>query len=329
MDNEYFSYIDIKGELFEETKNFLKNFGARRSSIMIDAIRKADCGNNHMLNAIRSFRATPCEAIKEVEIKEIEIDCSSYKISLRMYSQKSDSSAPKPILIYAHGGGWTIGDINSCADFCQNLAASQSANVVAFNYRLAPEHKSPAALDDCETVYNWVIANIDKICGDIENIYVGGDSAGGHLSLALTDRLILAKNPKPRALILFYPVTTFENRQNDSSYKEFGAGYALDACLMDAFNDAYMPDYSMRKNASPLNFTTLDSFPPTLLISSGHDILRDQDKEFADILYSKKIPLRHVCLRGATHIYVTMAGMPKCFEFALKETRAFIEKTRA
>ena len=104
---------------------------------------------------------------------------------------------------------------------------------------------------------------------------------------------------------------------------------ALDAKLMDTFNNVYIPDKNLRKEASPLNFKSLPKFPPTLILSSGCDILLNQDEEFANLLLKHNAKVRHVCVRGATHIYLTMPGMPKSFSIALQETLDFIKKTRS
>ena len=329
MAQNYFTYVDLKSDLFEEAKIFLQTFTPRRTEIMCKAIEQAAGGSGKMLKAIRDFRAVPCKPIEYVETRDIAVPSDFGDIPARIYSKKTESSAEKPLLLYLHGGGWTIGDINSCADFCQNVAASGMASVVAINYRRAPEHPHPAALDDCICAYKWLAQNADAHGLGSKNIFVAGDSAGGHLAIALTDKIIAAKLRNPQGLVLFYPVTTFEDRHSDESYKKYGTNYALDAKLMDTFNNVYIPDKNLRKEASPLNFKSLPKFPPTLILSSGCDILLNQDEEFANLLLKHNAKVRHVCVRGATHIYLTMPGMPKSFSIALQETLDFIKKTRS
>lgn len=327
MPQNYFKYVDLKSDLFEEAKIFLQTFTPRRTEIMCKAIEQAAGGNGKMLKAIRDFRAIPCKPIEYVETRDITIPSEDGGIQARVYSKKTESSAEKPIFLYLHGGGWTIGDINSCADFCQNVAASGMATVVAINYRRAPENPHPAALDDCICAYKWLLQNAGSQGLGTRNVFVSGDSAGGHLAIALADAAISLKLQNPQGLTLFYPVTTFEDRHSDESYKKYGKNYALDAKLMDTFNNVYIPEKDSRKDASPLNFKTLSKFPPTLILSSGCDILLNQDEDFANLLFKLNVKTRHVCIRGATHIYLTMPGMPQSFSMALQETLDFIKKT--
>lgn len=329
MPQSYFTYVDLKSDLFEEAKIFLQTFTPRRTEIMCKAIEQAAGGNGKMLKAIRDFRAAPCKPIEYVETRDIAIPSEGGAIETRIYSKKTEDPSQKPMLLYLHGGGWTIGNIDSCADFCQNVAASGMATVAAINYRMAPEHPHPAALDDCICAYKWLLQNSNSHGCGAKNIFVSGDSAGGHLAIALADAAIASKLQIPQGLALFYPVTTFEDRHSDESYKKYGKNYALDAKLMDTFNNVYVPEKDLRKDASPLNFKTLPKFPPTLIISSGCDILLNQDEDFANLLFKLNVKARHVCVRGATHIYITMPGMPKSFSIALQETLDFINRTRS
>ena len=148
-----------------------------------------------------------------------------------------------------------------------------------------------------------------------QTVYVNGQETGGFVtSLTFSGNNV---------------TMTFEDRHSDESYKKYGTNYALDAKLMDTFNNVYIPDKNLRKEASPLNFKSLPKFPPTLILSSGCDILLNQDEEFANLLLKYNAKVRHVCVRGATHIYLTMPGMPKSFSIALQETLDFIKKTRS
>lgn len=322
---KYFIEINLEGELLDEAKNFLKRLPKTYGEFISDAIRKAMETNTHKLNMVRAMRAIKVERNENLNFFDEKIQSDNCEIDARIYTPKNCEKNKLPTILYLHGGGWVLGGIDNCSKFCQSLAAKAEAVVVAIEYRLAPETKYPMSIIDSNAAYDWIEKNIEKFCGDKNKIFVAGDSAGGHLCAALIQTRIQKNQTLPLGTILFYPVTTFENRSTDESWRKFGKGYALDSLLMETFNDAYI-SIDKRKAASPLNFNELENFPPTLILTSGCDILNNQGVEFARKLRHCGVQTRHINTAGATHIYITMEGMPQCFQSAVNESTEFIKK---
>ena len=213
---------------------------------------------------------------------------------MRLYRPKEPSGGgPLPLLVYFHGGGWTIGSINSCARFCDALAATGDVAVLAVDYPLAPEHPFPAALNACVEALRHAFRNAGTWGCSPSLISVGGDSSGGNLALAVA--FMLQENTTPdgngeeslpplKSVLLFYPVTKAYN-DGSASWQKYGTGYGLNADLMETFNKAYLthspfkPENTPGKGpiekyylVSPAHATEqgrLKNFPPVLLIAAG------------------------------------------------------------
>ena len=232
---------------------------------------------------------------------------------MRLYEIENDTTT-LPLLIYLHGGGWTFGSINSCSRFCDAIAASGAARVLAIDYSLAPESPFPAALNDCTAALEYAHTNAAILKTTPALISIGGDSAGGNLAVAAA----LKCGCLPvRSLILFYPVTK-AYADDSESWNKYGHGYGLDADLMAEFNKAYTIGTSPHNpliSISSAKTENLAKLPPTLLVGAGRDILRDQGKEFAD-----RLPgiVRRVEFPGAVHLFITVPGQPTAFKKAVE-----------
>ena len=272
-----------------------------------EAIRTAIEGDTLPLHYVRNARNTPPELSENVKARMITP-------TLRIYEPSEAGDTPLPAMVYLHGGGWTIGSLNSCGRFCDALAASGQIRVIAVDYRLAPEHPYPAGLDDCINAMKYVAVHAASLAIDPERISIGGDSSGGNLALAT------ALHPEcsdlTESLILFYPVTK-AYADGAASWEAYGSGYGLDSAIMEAFNDAYTltadphdPGISMGDiEAEDL----CEALPRTLLVAAGRDILRDQGEELAARLGAK---CTRVEFPGAVHLFITVAGQEHAFRKA-------------
>ncbi|HJK49728.1 MAG TPA: alpha/beta hydrolase fold domain-containing protein, partial [Methanocorpusculum sp.] len=170
-------------------------------------------------------------------------------------------------------------------------------------------------------VYLWIRRHATDYGGDDRGIYAPGDSAGGNLAivLALQERLC--------GLMLFYPVTTVVPGRYGESWEEFACGYALDAKLMEAFTEAYVPEI-LRDNphVSPLESADLSRLPQTLCITAECDILRDQGRRFCDLLRKAGVSVTERCFPGAVHLFVTVTGMDGDFRKGVFECTAFLQE---
>ncbi|SKA10690.1 acetyl esterase [Enhydrobacter aerosaccus] len=203
-------------------------------------------------------------------------------IPIRVYRpERAAPDARLPALIYAHGGGWVFGNLDSHDVLCAQLARDAGITVIAVDYRLAPEQRFPGAFEDVVTALKWVAAHGPALGVDPQRLAIGGDSAGGNLAAAVSIWARDNKGPKLRLQLLAYPVTDALERAE--SYELFREGYGLDAPTMEWFFDHYAPDAAARSDwrLSPLRADSLAGLPPALVITAGYDPLRDEGRAYA------------------------------------------------
>ncbi|HEY5637873.1 MAG TPA: alpha/beta hydrolase [Burkholderiales bacterium] len=203
-------------------------------------------------------------------------------IALRVYrAARADAKAPLPVLVYFHGGGWVIGDLDTHDVVCRELANGAQCSVVSVDYRLAPEHRFPGAVEDCIAATRWVAANAATLAIDPARIAVGGDSAGGNLAAVVALEARDNKGPKLVHQLLVYPAT--DQRLGHPSIDRNGEGYMLTKKGMQYFRGHYLPNEADWTNwrASPSFAKTLAGLPPALVITAGFDPLVDEGREWA------------------------------------------------
>ncbi|HLI78537.1 MAG TPA: alpha/beta hydrolase [Candidatus Binataceae bacterium] len=216
------------------------------------------------------------------KVEDRKIPGSAGDIPVRIYTP---SGKPNGILVYFHGGGWVVGDLASHDYVCRAMTNEAGCVVVAIDYRLAPEHKFPAAPEDCFAATQWVAKNAASLGSDADHIAVGGDSAGGNLAAAVS---LIARDrggPRIRHQMLIYPVT--DAAMNTASYTEFTAdGFVLSKADMEWFWGHYLRNKSDGENpyASPLRAKDLKKLPPAHIITASHDPLRDEGEAYAEML---------------------------------------------
>jgi len=203
-------------------------------------------------------------------------------IRARLYRPESASPEAKlPALVFAHGGGWVFGNLDSHDVLCAQLAIEAGIAVFAVDYRLAPEARFPGAFDDVVAGLKWVAANGPSLGIDAARLAIGGDSAGGNLAAAVAIWARDHSGPKLRLQLLAYPVTDAVARLE--SYRLFADGYGLNAPTMEWFFDHYTPDKAARDDwrISPLRAKSLAGLPPALVVTAGYDPLRDEGRAYA------------------------------------------------
>jgi acetyl esterase len=225
-------------------------------------------------------------------------------IPIRVYTPEGDG--PFPCLVYFHGGGWVIGDLEMVNAACRTLAARSNCVVVSVDYRLAPEHKYPAPLDDCFAATKWVAANGSEIGVDGTRVAVGGDSAGGNLAAAVALRARDEGGPDLAMQLLVYPVT---NHSFDTgSYASNGENYLLTTDMMRWFWDHYLNSDADGENAyvSPLRAADLSKLPPATVFTAEFDPLRDEGDAYAAKLADAGVTVKHTRLDGQIHGFFSM-----------------------
>jgi acetyl esterase len=213
-----------------------------------------------------------------------------------------------PVLVYFHGGGWVIGDLDTHDVLCRQLANGSGCAVIAVHYRLGPEHRFPAAPDDCLAATRWVRANAEALGVDAARIAVGGDSAGGNLAavVALAER----DAGTPLAFqLLIYPAV--DQRHGQASYTSNGEGYLLTRDSIRYYHDHYLGDRSQDGDwrCSPLLAVSHAGLPPAFVLTAGFDPLRDEGFQYAEALTAAGTPATYVCYERQIHGFITMGRL--------------------
>ncbi|MFI6055773.1 alpha/beta hydrolase [Streptomyces violascens] len=231
------------------------------------------------------------------------------EVPIRIYAPVGVSrSGPLPVTVFFHGGGWVLGDLDSQDHIARVMANRSGTIVVSVDYRLAPEHRFPAAIEDAYTALTWVAANASSFDGDGQNIAVFGESAGGNLAAALVQEAQRRGGPRIALQVLAYPAV---DRFDDSpSMYENMAGPLLTRSWLEWFWGLYLttPDEGADPRVSPASTDDLTGLPPAVIVTAEHDPLRDQGDRYAQRLADAGVPVRHLPVRGATHAFFSFTG---------------------
>ncbi|MBU6296906.1 MAG: alpha/beta hydrolase [Alphaproteobacteria bacterium] len=230
-------------------------------------------------------------------------------IALRLYTPVAAGGEALPAVVYFHGGGFVIGDLESHDAICRLLAEQSGARVIAVDYRLAPEHKFPAAVEDAFAAVNWVEANAADIGVDANRIAVAGDSAGGTLSAVVCQLAKAQGGPSIAAQLLMFPVTQLGG--SFSSLHEFAAGYFLEKQTMDWFFGHYLPAWADLSDArlSPLLAESVGGLPPAYVMLGGCDPLHDEGLAYAEKLRAAGVPVTIADYPGMVHCFIFLQAI--------------------
>jgi acetyl esterase/lipase len=260
------------------------------------------------------------DVAKDVEIANIEIPGDAGAVlKARTYRPRS-ANGPVPTLVYYHMGGCVVGDLETCHVFCSYIAERAGCLVVSVDYRLAPEHKFPAAVDDGITSYRWVRDNIGALGGIQGKIAVGGDSAGGYISAVITQEMRRLNEAPPMLQMLIYPATIW--RMEVPSMTIFGNSYPLNTGLMYYFRDFYFANHEVETldlRGSPGLNKDLSGLPAALIYTAGHDPLVDQGRDYAEGLRVAGVPVLYRCYDQLGHCFTAMSGAVPSARAALFE----------
>jgi acetyl esterase len=245
------------------------------------------------------------EEVAHVEDREIPGPAGA--IPTRLY--RPEGTAPLPFLVYFHGGGWVLGGLGSHDVVCRSLANASGCAVLAIDYRLAPEHIFPAAVDDCYAAASWAVANAKSLGADPARVAVGGDSAGGNLTAVVAQLARHRGGPALRFQLLVYPAT--DANTDTPSYHENATGYFLELEGMRWFYDHYLPARPDRTDprASPLRTADLRGLPPALVITAEFDPLRDEGEAYAARLREAGVPVTLTRYHGMIHGFFGMGPL--------------------
>ena len=248
-------------------------------------------------------------------------------VPVRIYTP--EGSGPFPILVWYHGGGWVIGDLESADGPSRHLCVGADCVVVSVDYRLAPETKFPGPAEDCYAATQWAVDNAAAINGDPARVAVGGDSAGANLAAAV---LLMARDRNGPAIsfqLLVYPVT--ERNFNTASYHDNATGYSLTQAGMRWFWDQYLADDADAANpyAAPAQAANLSGLPPALVITAEFDPLRDEGEAYAKLLRNAGVPTQATRYDGMIHGFFAMPAVLDQGRRAVDEATAALKASLA
>jgi acetyl esterase len=280
--------------LYPETKRFLELIPeVDPEKIEVDAFRQAFRALAQML---------PREPVDHIE--DIRIPGTQCEIPARTYTPALGRNSGG--VIYFHGGGFVVGDIESHDPFCRALANASRAVVISIDYRLAPEHKFPAAVTDAFDSVRWALKNTGRF-GITQGIVVAGDSSGGNLS-AVCALKCRDNGLDLKAEVLVFPFTSFDVASRSSV--EYGDSLFLTRKLGNWFGAQYLscPEDALNPLFSPILASNLGGVAPTLVITAEYDPLRDQGEAYADLLAKAGVKVTSIRVRGATHGFTALPG---------------------
>src|SRR5271154_6481835 len=251
--------------------------------------------------------ATQPPAAQVGKVQDLQADGPNGPIPLRLYRPFGSSDASIiPVLVYYHGGGFVIGDLDTHDTLCREVANLADCAVVAVDYRMGPEHRFPAAVIDCIAATRWVREHAAELQLDAARLAVGGDSAGGNLAAVVCIDARDQGDLPIRFQLLIYPAT--DMRRTAPSHAENGRGYLLTDQTMDYFTGHYIADPAQLIDwrVSPLLHPDLSKLPPALVLTAGFDPLRDEGEAYAERLTAAGNHAGYVHFPRQIHGFVTM-----------------------
>ena len=282
-------------------------------AFVLDLVVKSGRPAYHTLSpkeARQLFRETrPASTPEPPAIGSVR-DLSAGGVPIRVYRPAGVSDTTRlPVHVYFHGGGWVIGDLDTHDTLCRQLTAAAGISVVAVDYRLAPEHKFPAAADDAWTATTWVVQHAAELGVDATRLAVGGDSAGGNLAAVVALQARDAGGPKIALQVLTYPVT--DVGAETQSYRDLADGYMLTRDGMRWFINHYLakPSDAEDWRASPTRAKSFAGVAPALVITAGFDPLRDEGEAYVQKLRAAGVTVDHLSFGGMIHGFVPMGKL--------------------
>ena len=294
-------------QITEEAEDWIDNMPAGLQDRLSDAVYHAMRGFNSEIESIRNYKDT--SDFKQFPVIVAEIKGGGYQnIPMRVYVPVEKKLEVQPILIFFHGGGWSLGSLDSGEKFCRSLAALGNITVISVDYPLAPEHPYPASINVCNDAVKYIYANVKNWNSSSELVNLGGDGAGANLAIATFESLPVDIDIK--SLVLYYPLIKTSGQLNAELKRKYGRGFGFDSRLWESFIEAYKGEELESKR----------SLPPTLLINAGRDIILDQSREFS----SQSENIISVELKGALHGFISDGQQNTALKKSVEFTNDFI-----
>jgi acetyl esterase/lipase len=266
----------------------------------VAAARKASADGLRLLDA-------PAHDGVEIEDREIPGSSERQKLRVRIYRPVKPERLT-PVLVYFHMGGVVIGDLETCHHFSSLMTAETGCLTVSVDYRLAPEHKFPAAVDDAVTAFRWARDNARSLGGNVERVAIGGDSAGGMLAAVVSQEMLRVRERGPVLQVLIYPAVNWTAA--GGSMEDYAEAFPLNTPMMTWFRNHYLNSESEATDVrvSPGLARDLHGLPPALIFTAGHDPLVDQGRDYATALKTQNVPVLYRCFDPLPHGFTAMSG---------------------
>jgi acetyl esterase len=264
-------------------------------------------------------------------VRDVMVPGADEEIPARLYIPRGQVAAarPSPLLFFVHGGGMMYGDLESHDPLCRFLAERADVRVLSLDYRLAPEHRFPAAVEDCWTSFQWVSEYAEQLGADPDRIAVGGDSAGGYLGAVTAIRAAESGLPVAHQLLL-YPVTNMAEKSE--SRRMFGDGFFLTTAFMDLAEASYLMDRHDRRDPM-VSVYFQDRFPadlaPALVVTAGFDPLRDEGEAYARLLAEHGVKVELKRYPGFIHGFANIVGVGRTNQAAMAEVAVRLKRALA
>jgi acetyl esterase len=306
--------VEVDGETLAPEVQLALAMLERRREPPLETFSPAEArARRRRLTAVYAGKPTPVGSVTDLDLDGPVV------LRARHYAP-AESGGPHPLLVYYHGGGFTYGDLETHDGVCRILCRHAGAHVLAVDYRLAPEHPFPAAVEDARSALHWAFAHAAQLGADPGRVGVGGDSAGGNLAAVVAQLAARDGGPAPVLQLLIYPATDFSQRRRSRDL--FGEGFLLTNSEMDWFDANYLgPERAGARDprASPLLAEDLSGLAPAYVVTAAFDPLRDEGEEYAAALRAAGTPVALRRFPGFIHAFIAGAGVSRSARDALIE----------
>ncbi|MGW7686499.1 alpha/beta hydrolase [Kribbella sp. NPDC054772] len=281
----------------------------------------ATAARTHFRNLCKLIPGKPVELQR---VTELTVRGADGQLGARLYVPRDEG---RGLLVFFHGGGWVVGDLDTHDALCRAIAADAGIRVLSVDYRLAPEAPAPTAAEDAIAAFTWAVQHAEDLGADPSLVAVGGDSAGGNLAAVVTQQCVWRGLPAPAIQVLLYPALDLVARR--PSRDLFSEGFILTEADIIWYRDHYTPDPTLRPDpiVSPIRAADLTGLPPTYLTSAGFDPLRDEARDYAEALTSAGNALTYIPHPSLTHGYASLRTVPGATQQAHTHLTNYLKST--
>ncbi|MBW0017446.1 MAG: alpha/beta hydrolase [Mycobacterium sp.] len=280
--------------------------------LMLQGLRAVGIDGLVVNDDVAASRALMRQSTQELPGPQIHVDVDDVSLpgpagEIRARHYRAPGGEPAPMLVFYHGGGWVIGDLDTHDALCRLTCRDAGIHVLSIDYRLAPEHSAPAAIEDAYAAFQWAYEHATDLGANPGQVAVGGDSAGGNLAAVVAQMARDSGGPAPVLQWLIYPRTDFTAQTRSLSL--FARGFLLTKRDMDFFQAQYLRDSDIApadSRVSPLLAESLSGLAPALIAVAGFDPLRDEGESYAVALRSAGTPVDLRCLGSLTHGFANL-----------------------